>query len=29
MDFDEIIERRGTHSMKWDMLETTVWHFCR
>ena len=21
MDFDEIIERRGTHSMKWDMLE--------
>ncbi|MGC9419578.1 MAG: MalY/PatB family protein [Rhodovulum sp.] len=21
MDFDEIIERRGTHSMKWDMME--------
>mgnify|MGYP000390522032 CR=1 FL=1 len=21
MDFDEIIDRRGTHSMKWDMME--------
>ncbi|MBK5934543.1 cystathionine beta-lyase [Rhodovulum imhoffii] len=22
MSFDEIIDRRGTHSMKWDMMET-------
>jgi len=23
MDFDRIIDRRGTHSVKWDMMETT------
>jgi cystathionine beta-lyase len=22
MNFDEIIERRGTHSDKWDMMQT-------